>query len=166
MPLEFLQLAEALPEARFLMIAGETSETTPDLLRRVRAEADRLPNVELHPPRPRDQLHEAMALSAAVVTTSRVEGMPNMFLEAWARGVPVLSLHVDPDRRIADGGVGIHAGGSMERLIEGARSLWTDPSLRAEIGERARTFVTGHHGPAAVGDRWAALIREVVARPA
>jgi glycosyltransferase involved in cell wall biosynthesis len=166
MPLEFLQLAEALPEARFLMIAGETSETTPDLRRRVHDEADRLPNLELHPTRPREELHEAMAASAAVVTTSRVEGMPNMFLEAWARGIPVLSLHVDPDRRITEGGVGIHAGGSMDRLVEGARALWTDPSLRAEIGERARAFVTGYHGRAAVGDRWEAVVREVVASPA
>ena len=166
LPREYLQLAAAMPEARFLMIAGKTSETTPELAELVRAEAERLPNVELHPARPRAAMHEAMAASAAVVTTSRVEGMPNMFLEAWAMGVPVLSLHVDPDRRLTDGGAGIHAGGSMDRLIEGARSLWTDSALRTEIGDRARAFVRGHHGQAAVGDRWEAVIREVVGKPA
>ena len=166
LPREYLQLAAAMPEARFLMIAGKTSETTPELAELVRAEAERLPNVELHPARPRAAMHEAMAASAAVVTTSRVEGMPNMFLEAWAMGVPVLSLHVDPDRRIADGGAGIHAAGSMERLIEGARSLWTDAAVRTEIGDRARDFVRSHHGQEAVGDRWETLVREVVGKPA
>ena len=165
LPREYLQLAAAVPEAHFIMIAGKTSETTPELEEFVRAEAERLPNVELHRARQRAAMHEAMAASAAVVTTSRVEGMPNMFLEAWAMGVPVLSLHVDPDRRITDGGMGIHAGGSMERLIEGARSLWNDSAMRTEIGDRARAFVRSHHGQSTVGDRWEALVREVVGKP-
>ena len=164
-PREFLELAEAVPEAKFLMIAVNTSETTPELADHVRREAERLPNLELHPARPREELHEAMADAAAVVTTSRVEGMPNMFLEAWARGIPVLSLNVDPDDRITRDGAGIFAEGSMERLVEGARALWTDAELRSEIGDRARAFVRRHHGPEAVGDRWEALIRDLVGKP-
>jgi glycosyltransferase involved in cell wall biosynthesis len=94
-----------------------------------------------------------------VVTTSSIEGMPNTFLEAWARGVPVLSLAVDPDRRLADDGLGLMAGGSMERFTEQAAALWRDPALRAEIGERARRFVQQTHSPDAVADRWVELLR-------
>jgi glycosyltransferase involved in cell wall biosynthesis len=94
----------------------------------------------------------------AVVKTSRIEGMPNAFLEAWARGVPVLSLNVDPDAKIEDNDLGVAARGSMERLVGAAASLWDDPGRRQATGERARRFIQEVHSPEAVADRWVALL--------
>ncbi len=161
LPERYLDLAEALPEARFLMVAGETSETSADLARRVHERAERLPNLELVPSRPRAQLHDEMGRCTAVVTTSEVEGMPNMFLEAWARGIPVLSLNVDPDGGIEQHGLGLLGKGSMDRLVEGARSLWNDDRLRTEIGDRGRRFVGERHSIDAVGEQWAELLEEL-----
>ena len=93
-----------------------------------------LPNLELLPGRPREQLLEETRRAAAIVSTSAVEGMPNTFLEAWARGVPVLSLNVDPDDRISEHDIGIVADGSMQRLAEGASRLWHERELRAAMG--------------------------------
>jgi glycosyltransferase involved in cell wall biosynthesis len=129
---------------------------------RVEAAAERLPNLELLPPRPRSELLEEMRGAVALVKTSRVEGMPNGFLEAWARGVPVLSLNVDPDAKIANNDIGVVADGSMQRLIEAAASLWRDPELRTAIGERARRFVVDVHSPEVVADRWVALLEELI----
>jgi glycosyltransferase involved in cell wall biosynthesis len=162
LPERYLELAAALPEARFKMIMGTTSETPTELIEQTRTAAAELPNLELLPARPREELLTDMHAATAVVTTSRIEGMPNTFLEAWARGVPVLSLHVDPDDKIATHGLGTVAGGSMERLIESAASLWRDPQLRREIGERARRFVRETHQPEAVGDRWAELLDDLL----
>jgi glycosyltransferase involved in cell wall biosynthesis len=103
-----------------------------------------------------------MGNAVAVVKTSRVEGMPNTFLEAWARGVPVLSLNVDPDAKIASNDIGVAADGSMERLIDAATSLWRDPELRTATGERARRFIRDVHSPDAVADRWVALLEELI----
>jgi glycosyltransferase involved in cell wall biosynthesis len=164
-PEKVLDLAEALPEIPFRMVAPETAETSPELRRGVKARAESLPNVELMSRRSREQLLADMARAAAVVKTSRVEGMPNTFLEAWSRGVPVLSLSVDPDRRIRDHGVGLLAEGSMDRFVEQARQLWTDPLLRAEIGARGREFVAATHSPDVVADRWAELLTGVLDEP-
>jgi glycosyltransferase involved in cell wall biosynthesis len=162
LPDRYLELAEALPDARFRMVASPMSETPPGMVERIEAAAERLPNLELVRPRPRSELLEEMRDAVAVVKTSRVEGMPNGFLEAWARGVPVLSLNVDPDAKIANNDIGVAADGSMERLIEAAASLWRDPELRAVIGERARRFVQDVHSPEVVADRWVALLEELI----
>jgi glycosyltransferase involved in cell wall biosynthesis len=158
----YVELAEALPDARFRMVASPMSETPPGMAERIEAAAERLPNLELLPPRPRSELLEEIRNAVAVVKTSRVEGMPNGFLEAWARGVPVLSLNVDPDGKIANNDIGVAAEGSMERLIEAAATLWRDRELRTEVGERARRFVHEVHSPGAVADRWVALLEELV----
>jgi glycosyltransferase involved in cell wall biosynthesis len=162
LPDRYVELAEALPDARFRMVACPGAETPPGMAERIEAAAERLPNLELLPPRPRSELLEEIRNAVAVVKTSRVEGMPNGFLEAWARGVPVLSLNVDPDGKIANNDIGVAAEGSMERLIEAAGTLWRDRELRTEVGERARRFVHEVHSPGAVADRWVALLEELV----
>jgi glycosyltransferase involved in cell wall biosynthesis len=162
LPDRYVELAEALPDARFRMVACAMSETPPGMAERIEAAAERLPNLELLQPRPRSELLEEMRDAVALVKTSRIEGMPNGFLEAWARGVPVLSLNVDPDAKIADNDIGVAADGSMERLIDAAASLWRDPELRAATGERARRFVRDVHSPEAVADRWVALLEELI----
>ena len=162
LPDRYIELAEALPDARFRMVGSVTGETPPGMAERIETAADRLPNLELLPPRPRSQLLDEMLDAVAVVKTSRIEGMPNAFLEAWARGVPVLSLNVDPDAKIARNDIGVAAGGSMERLVDAAAALWSDPALRTEIGERARRFIREVHSPEAVADRWIALLEELV----
>jgi hypothetical protein len=72
----------------------------------------------------------------------------------------VLSLNVDPDRKIADNDIGVAAGGSMETLIGAAADLWRDRTLRTEVGERARRFIEAVHSPEAVADRWVALLKK------
>jgi glycosyltransferase involved in cell wall biosynthesis len=162
LPDRFVELAEALPDVRFRMVACEMVETQPGMPERIAAAAARLPNLELLPPRPRNELLAEMENAVAVVKTSRVEGMPNTFLEAWARGVPVLSLNVDPDAKIANNDIGVVAGGSMERLIEATDTLWRNRELRTEMGERARRFIDDVHSPEAVADRWVALLEELI----
>jgi glycosyltransferase involved in cell wall biosynthesis len=162
LPDRYVELAEALPEARFLMVGTPIDETPPGMVERMEAAAERVPNLELLPPRPRRDLLEEMRGAVALVKTSRVEGMPNGFLEAWGCGLPVLSLSVDPDAKIATNDIGVVAGGSMERLTEAAASLWRDPELRNAIGDRARRFVQDVHSPEAVADRWVALLEELI----
>jgi glycosyltransferase involved in cell wall biosynthesis len=157
-PERLLELAAALPDARFTMVGEGTEETPRGYEDEVRRAVEPLPNVELIAPRPREEVLALVDSAAAVITTSSIEGMPNTFLEAWARGVPVLSLVVDPDHRLANDGLGLLAAGSMDRFVEQAGSLWRDPALRAEIGDRARDFVARTHSPAAVTERWVALL--------
>jgi glycosyltransferase involved in cell wall biosynthesis len=170
-PLRYLQLAEALPDARFWMVArrldpersGGSPGTGDDdaLEQEVHERAARLPNVELLEQRPHAEAMELVERSVAVVNTGRAEGMPNLFLEAWARGIPVLSYEFDPDSRIVREGLGVSAEGSFERFREGARQLWDERDDRSELAGRVRRYLESTHGLAAVTRRWQQLIADV-----
>jgi glycosyltransferase involved in cell wall biosynthesis len=162
LPLRYVELARAVPEARFRMVAPWTSDTPKELLEEVTEAAGETPNLEFMPHQWRQAVLRLMERSTAVVVTSEHEGMPNVFLEAWARGIPVISLHFDPDGRIAGEGLGLIADGSWEEFVAAVRRLWTDPELRRQIGERARRYVAREHSPEAVGKRWAAALREAL----
>jgi glycosyltransferase involved in cell wall biosynthesis len=160
-PLRFLDLAREVPEARFVMLPAVWKiSATPEhaMLERLRREAADVPNFEVHPPLPHPELMDLMSRSVAIVSTSRLEGMPNIFLEAWARGVPVLTLHFDPDGAVTERGLGIAAAGSWERFTDGARQLWRErEDDRTELSRRTRGYME-RHSVAAVGGRWQELM--------
>jgi len=60
---------------------------------------------------------DQIAGSKALISTSPMEGFPNIFIEAWACGVPVLSLHVDPGGVVEREGLGMVAHGDMNKLL-------------------------------------------------
>jgi glycosyltransferase involved in cell wall biosynthesis len=160
-PLEFLELARAVPDARFRMVATPApSAAGSEQLWDAIELADRtLPNFELLPPCPRPELLELIARAVAVVSTSEYEGMPNIFLEGWARGVPALALHYDPDGIITRHGLGGFAGGRRERLIELTRELWETRLARDELAAECRAYVIAHHSPQTVGATWVGALQ-------
>ena len=161
-PLAYVELARNVPEAKFWMIPRFV-EKEASLGEQVKRAADELPNLELLEARPYPEAMELVARSVAVVNTSPSEGMPNTFLEAWARGIPALTLQFDPDGRIQADGLGAAAQGSPEQFAQGARELWNGRADRAELSTRVRDHVRATHGVGPVADRWLELIRELLA---
>jgi glycosyltransferase involved in cell wall biosynthesis len=157
-PLLYADLAAALPEARFWMIASRSS--SPELAG-ARDELERrsreLPNLELLPQCPHEELQALIGRAVAMVNTSEFEGMPNTWLEGWARGVPALTLGFDPDERIATHGLGVAAGGSWDGFVAGARRLWEGRADRAGLGPAVRAYVADAHGER-VAAAWAEIV--------
>ena len=155
-PLAYVELARSLPDARFWMIPVPVAfaEGGEELEAELAREAATAPNLELLPPMPRERLAELFDRCVAIVSTSDFEGMPNVFLEAWARGVPALSLSHDPDGVIARHGLGAFADGSPEKLEELADAMWRGREAQAEIAERCAGYVLEQHSPDAVAARW------------
>lgn len=153
-PEAFVELARAVPEARFWMIAMPMDGPGRERLAQLEAECAEVPNLELLPPRPREKLASLIPSSVAMVNTSDYEGMPNVFLEGWARGVPALALTHDPDGVIEREQVGAFAHGSAERFAELARDLWQGRRDQAELAARCRAYVENEHSPGAVIGAW------------
>jgi glycosyltransferase involved in cell wall biosynthesis len=154
-PLAYLELVRALPDARFRMVAVEPApnEDGVDVAELTRIAAT-LPNLELCPPRQRHELVPLYESAVAVVSTSVSEGMPNVFLEGWSRGVPALALTHDPDGVIERQRLGAFADGSPERLAELARRLWERRNDRDELASRCRRYVVREHALEQVADGW------------
>jgi glycosyltransferase involved in cell wall biosynthesis len=154
----YLDLAAALPEARFQVIALPADSAPPELVARLARARDELPNLMVLDPRPRAELGTLIDRSVAIVNTSEYEGMPNVFLEGWSRGVPALAFSHDPDGVVAEHGLGAFASGSRERLVELARAQWESRGYQRDVAARCIDYVHRHHDPDVVLRAWRDLI--------
>ncbi|RMH70489.1 MAG: glycosyltransferase [Gemmatimonadetes bacterium] len=86
-----------------------------------------------------DEVNRILETAHILVNTSTFEGFPNTFIQAWLRGVPVVSLHVNPDGLLTSQKIGFYAQ-TYDQLIQDVRCLVADPRRREEMGQRARQF--------------------------
>jgi glycosyltransferase involved in cell wall biosynthesis len=163
-PLEYVALARALPEARFWMVGvpspplGPNAEANAKMIETLTTEVDEVDNLDLLPPRSHDEIEQLMSRSIASVNTAEFEGMPNVLLEAWVRGVPALALHHDPGGVISTYGLGGFAQGSNDNLVALARGLWETRGNRSHVSERCRAYITEHHDPDVVARQWITVL--------
>ncbi|MGI9185756.1 MAG: glycosyltransferase [Solirubrobacteraceae bacterium] len=154
-PLAYIRLARAVPEARFRMIAVDPADADGEsMAAELLHAASHTPNLELLAPRPQAALAPLIERAVAIVSTSRSEGMPNVFLEGWSQGVPALALHHDPDGVIERDRLGEFAAGSPEQLAVLARAMWLRRTDQAELGARCQDYVRREHSLDRVADRW------------
>jgi glycosyltransferase involved in cell wall biosynthesis len=164
-PLAYVRLAELVPEAEFWMVGTRRGGQWDALADQVSAAAERLPNLEMLPPRSREQLFELYDQAIAVVNTSAFEGFPNTFMEGWSSGASALSLNVDPDGVIRRYDLGFVAGGDTESLADAAKGLWDRRTDLDDLSSTARRYIAEHHDPAVIGEAWQRLIERLGGTP-
>lgn len=133
-----LEVAKRLPEVRFEMVGG-TQPREEALFDQVEREARALPNLRFAGPVPYARVGGHFESARVFVNTSDVEGFPNTYLQAWARGVPVVAFF-DPDGIIAREGLG-HAASSMEDLAGAVSRLTSDEAQWRAASERCLEFM-------------------------
>ena len=132
-----LELARQLPQVKFAIVGGPMpgGQTYYD---DVMAAAARLSNVTMMGPvRYRDSA-ALFERSKVFLNTSSIEGFPNTFLQAWIRGVPVVTFF-DPDGLVKRLPLG-HVAQSLDDMREAIRRLLEDETERSQVGLRAREF--------------------------
>ena len=99
------------------------------------------PNVSLLGELNHSDTLQHIANSKAMINTSRMEGFPNSFIEAWALGVPVLSLYVDPGSIIEKEDLGEATHGNIDKLLlDMNNKVYSD-----EFAKRAKAYVEKNH---------------------
>lgn len=96
-----------------------------------------------------EEVSQLLTKARLFVNTSQEagEGFPNTFIQAWLRRVPVVSLHVNPDRLLDGARFGVYCGGSMDRLEENVLDLMANQEKLEALGAEARRLALRMFGP-------------------
>lgn len=134
---DFYSIVRMSPGHTFKVIGSPRDKTGSHFYEQLGA----LNNVTLVGRLSHDETIRQISGAKALISTSPMEGFPNIFIEAWSCGVPVLSLHVDPGGVIKKEGLGHTADGDMKKLISAIDSFF-EPN---GFPEKARDYIRLNH---------------------
>ena len=153
----FLDIAERLPHRRFAMIGGPSiggERLKAGYFEAIRDRAARLPNVEFTGFLPLAQVEPWFDRARLLVSTSVYEGMPNVFLQAWARAVPTVAT--------VDVGAPVNTiftdAGSGAAKVE---ALLSDTALWNHASSDSLAYFERNHSSSEVLARYARLLEEL-----
>jgi glycosyltransferase involved in cell wall biosynthesis len=144
----FIRLAQQLtmcPQVRFVMIgAPAAGSRNQNWQRPLMRSIETTPNLEYWGQKSHTEVNELLDRSHILVNTSTHEGFPNTFIQAWLRGVAVVSLQIDPDQVLERLRLGI-AAPSEEGMVEAVRFLVENADARADFALRGLNHAAANH---------------------
>ncbi len=143
-----VELARRLPHLRFCVVGGGPQR---DQQKMQRAAAE-LANLEYAGPVAYDAVGAYFDRAKIFVNTSSLEGFPNTFVQAWIRGLPVVTFF-DPDGLVAKRGLGI-AVSTFAEMELAVTKLLNEPQRIQAIGQVAAAFADDHFSMRAVAGRY------------
>ena len=147
----FVELARRFPNREFVIVGGSTT-TEVDHAAATEREARSVANIRLTGWLPNSDVIREIARASVVVNTSVVEGFPNVYLEAWNHGVPVVSFN-DVNGLLANEKLGALCT-DLDDMEKKLRALLENPGEMKAAGERARRVVSERFSPAVLGPRY------------
>jgi glycosyltransferase involved in cell wall biosynthesis len=157
----FVELAARLPGTQFVMIGGAVA-TEPGVEREIARKASGVGNLEMRGRLPHHEALEFLSDAALLVNTSSVEGFPNAYLEAWSRGVPVVSF-CDIDGMIVAEGAGTICS-DFEDMVRTVGNLMNDPAERSTLGRGGRDLVRARYASSVVAEDYLAFFERLLGR--
>jgi glycosyltransferase involved in cell wall biosynthesis len=146
-----LQLVKKIDKKNKIVIVGKPKDRRSE---KIYKELGKFENVTLKGAVDHRQTIEIIANAKALISTSNFEGFPNIFLEAWATGVPVISLKVNPGNVIKKHRLGIYCEGDLEKMKTSIESNATD----CIDGNNLTSYVYEYHDFHTAADRFLNLI--------
>lgn len=128
--INFFNLIEKTPDLNYTIVGLPSNRSTLSYYNRLKT----FNNVKLLGRLKHIEVIEEIANSKALISTSPMEGFPNIFIEAWACGIPVFSLHFDPGV-IEKQQLGKVANGNLDILIKEMRNLKSSEEYRLKAKE-------------------------------
>lgn len=158
-PQEFIRLARDLEHTGvgFWMVGGIQDPAYRSLL-----DNDRLPaGFRYLGLKDRESVADLIGNSLFLAHTCSPEGFPNVFIQSWAAGKAVVSLHFDPGSLLTTHRIGL-CSGDYATFVRDVQRLIADAELREEIGRRARLFAAEHCDRATNVARLESLLEDLV----
>lgn len=134
---DFFKIVQLSPARTFKVIGSPRDKTGNHFYERLKS----FDNVTLTGRLSHEETIRQISGSKALISTSPMEGFPNIFIEAWACGVPVLSLFVDPGGVIKKEGLGETADGNIISLLSAMDSF----ECSNGFADKARGYIKEKH---------------------
>ena len=150
-----LDVARRLPDVRFTM-AGGSLPGADDYYRTMREAATQLPNVTCPGAVPYADVGTMFSRAKLFLNTSQIEGFPNTFLQAWVRGVPVVTFF-DPDSLVKQRQLGRTAS-DVDDMVNAIQALLNDDAERQLAGERSRAYAVAQFSGARIATRYLEML--------
>jgi len=137
-----LDVAEKCPDILF-QVVGSTSTGSSSYATALIKRAAGISNVRMHGWVPYEEMTKLYNNCNILCCTSAYEGFPNIFLEAWSLGIPVVSVF-DPDGVIATNGLGFVAQ-DVEGIVDCLREIIQSPETWIRASKEAKQYYLAHH---------------------
>jgi glycosyltransferase involved in cell wall biosynthesis len=143
-PDRLVEMATALPQYRFHM-AGGSVPGEENFFRHVEAQARKVDNLTFHGKVPYLEVGRLFDRARLVANTSEVEGFPNTFLQAWVRGIPVVTMF-DPDQLVTRESLGT-SHQTVADMVSGLAALLESADAYGRVSANAFGFIEQLFGP-------------------
>ena len=146
-----VELARMMKEHTFAVAMNPGDES---IWKRVESAAAELPNLVFLGVIDSNKIDSYFAGCQLLVHTAIREGFPNVYLQAWQYGKPVVSVNIDPDSVLKEHGLGICAFADDSHLAKSSTELATELRSHIEslllsdfrsIGVRCREYIARYH---------------------
>jgi glycosyltransferase involved in cell wall biosynthesis len=152
-----LEIARRMPETDFTIVGGSNRRS--GFARSIQSRAEDLPNVSMAGRVPYARMEQFYGESDVLCLTSVYEGFPNVFLEAWSVGIPVVTT-CDPDGLVESRGLGRRVG-DVDGFVSVLCALERDEASRAAMSESAQRYFRENHGLDVAMGGFEALLSEL-----
>lgn len=139
----FLELAKSFPEEKFYMVCPRSHSS--EYFEEIRNQALKLSNVRFFDYVPFSKIDDFFLKAKVFINTSKKEGFPNTFIQAFQRKTPVLSLNVNPDDILERYNIGRCSEGDFSQLKFYLKDLLNNITILREMSENAYKYAKNKH---------------------
>jgi len=132
-----LRIVNMIDKKNRIVVVGEPKGKQAE---KIYKKLSKMSNVELKGRLPHQETLQLITNAKALINTSNYEGFPNIFLEAWAANVPVISLKINPGNVIDEYGLGVYCHGSFAEMKECIDSGKTEKLDKTQMSKYVRRF--------------------------
>jgi glycosyltransferase involved in cell wall biosynthesis len=154
----FLEIAARLPAFGFEIAAAANGAVSKEMELREKAKA--IANVRWLGTLSRKEMSQFYLGATCLCCTSKHEGFPNTFVEAWNHGVPVVTTF-DPDGLVTRMGLGFTASNPSD-FAAAITNLVCDQAKWLQISANVRLYYQNNHQPDAALERFTSLFESVL----
>lgn len=156
-----LRLAAGMRAGALHMIGGRQPGFDA-MYERIAADAAAIGNLTFHGPVPYRDVNAFYERAVVFVNTSDSEGFPNSYLQAWARGTPVVAFF-DPDGIIAREGLGFIVR-DVDEMREVVHRLCAQPAEWQAVSRCCSAYMQRHYGEEAIMQAYLSAVLPAGAR--